>query len=118
MNEEHEKRLAVYGSLAPGHENYWVLKGLRGTWANGVVRGHLHQEGWGATMGYSAMKFDEKGPEIEVQVFESDELPDHWARIDEFEGREYKRVLVPVTFADGEVRRCYIYTLNEDLFED
>ena len=118
MNEGHEKRLAVYGTLAPGRENHWVIEGLRGTWTQGTVRGHLHQEGWGATRGYPAMKFDASGPEIQVQVFESDDLPSHWVRIDEFEGREYRRTVVPVSLADGKVKSCYIYALNEGSVED
>lgn len=113
MPAESPNRLAVYGSLAPGKENHWVLKDLKGTWSKGTVRGHLHQEGWGAAQGYPAMRFDPSGQEIDVQVFESDDLPKQWQRIDEFEGVEYQRTLVPVAFESGEVKHCYIYALNE-----
>jgi gamma-glutamylcyclotransferase (GGCT)/AIG2-like uncharacterized protein YtfP len=64
------------------------------------------------------MKYDADGPQIAVQIFESDDLPVHWKRVDEFEGKEYRRTVVPVVFAGGEVKACYIYELNEDLFED
>ena len=114
QDEANPNRLAVYGSLAPGKENHWVLDGLKGTWAKGAVRGQLHQQGWGATRGFPAMKYDASGSEIQVQVFESDDLPEHWQRIDEFEGDEYRRTLVPVTFVDGAVRPCFIYALNEE----
>src|ERR1700751_4068590 len=93
--DENPNRLAVYGTLAPGRENYWVLAGLKGTWSQGTVRGYLFAEGWGASQGYPAMTYDARGSEIAVQVFESDDLPRHWARIDEFEGPEYRRVVVP-----------------------
>src|SRR3954462_10515003 len=112
--DDGQTRLAVYGTLAPGRENNWVLASLRGSWARGVVRGHLHQEGWGANRGFPALVFDEDGPEIAVFVFESDDLQQHWARIDEFEGKEYRRTVVPVKMDSGEFVRCCVYELNQD----
>jgi hypothetical protein len=42
---------------------------------------------------------------IEVYIFESLDLPDHWSRLDEFEGLGYRRVVVTqVSTADGELR--------------
>ncbi len=112
-SDESSCRLAVYGTLAPGRKNHWVLESLDGTWAKGVVRGHLHAEGWGATDGYPAMTYDERGPEIEVQVFQSKDLPQHWARIDEFEGHEYRRIVVPVLMKPTlVVSDCNVYELN------
>jgi gamma-glutamylcyclotransferase (GGCT)/AIG2-like uncharacterized protein YtfP len=113
-----ENRLAVYGSLAPGKKNHWVLAGIAGAWSKGTVRGHLHQEGWGATDGFPAMTYDDNGDLIEVQVFESEELPAHWARLDEFEGEEYQRVLVPVFMANRSSVLCNIYELNRKLKKD
>lgn len=109
-----DERLAVYGTLAPGCKNHWVLEGLSGTWSRGTVRGHLYQEGWGATEGFPAMVFDDDGPEIPVLVFESGQLPAEWARIDEFEGPDYRRVVVPVKMANGVFMQCCIYELNSD----
>jgi gamma-glutamylcyclotransferase (GGCT)/AIG2-like uncharacterized protein YtfP len=114
-SEGSEHRLAVYGSLAPGRKNHWVLEGMPGSWSPGVVRGELHPYGWGATEGYPAMTYDEKGPQVDVQVFESNALPDHWQRIDEFEGVQYVRTLVPVAMADGRNLLCNIYELNRGL---
>jgi gamma-glutamylcyclotransferase (GGCT)/AIG2-like uncharacterized protein YtfP len=54
-DDRSECRLAVYGSLAPGRENHWVLAGMSGAWQKGSVRGRLHPEGWGATEGYPAI---------------------------------------------------------------
>ena len=105
-------RLAVYGTLAPGRKNHWVLEGLKGTWSAGTVRGHLHQEGWGATEGYPALVHDESGPEVEVQVLESDELRAQWKRIDDFEGPGYQRSVVPVLLSSGQKVLCHIYELN------
>jgi gamma-glutamylcyclotransferase (GGCT)/AIG2-like uncharacterized protein YtfP len=110
MQAEH--RLAVYGTLAPGRKNHWVLDGLRGAWFNGTVRGYLHEEGWGATDGFPAIILDDMGDEIQVQVFESEQLPGAWKRIDEFEGAEYRRVEVHVKTSKGEFIACQIYELN------
>ena len=110
-----ENRLAVYGSLAPGQANHWVLEALRGTWSRGIVRGKLHQHGWGSAQGYPAMTYDENGQEIPVQVFESEELSLDWPRIDQFEGVEYVRTLVPVAMRDGRTLLCNIYELNRGL---
>ncbi len=109
-----DERLAVYGTLAPGRENYHMLESLSGTWSRGTVRGSLHPEGWGATHGYPAIVLDDDGGEVEVFILESRELPAHWARLDEFEGSEYKRAIAKVRNRQNEVIECCIYVLNQD----
>ena len=101
-----ETRLAVYGTLAPGRVNHRQLRGVAGRWRPGTVRGWLHQTGWGVTHGFPGLVLDDAGPEVEVQLLESAELPAHWARLDAFEGREYRRVVTRVRTADGEVPAC------------
>jgi gamma-glutamylcyclotransferase (GGCT)/AIG2-like uncharacterized protein YtfP len=96
-----EHRLAVYGSLAPGEVNHHVLGGLRGTWRDGTVRGDLHPVGWGVTYGFPALAWRADGPAVPVKLFESRDLPAHWSRLDAFEGKGYRRVVVPVT-VEGE----------------
>ena len=98
-----EHRLASYGTLAPGRPNHHHVRGIPGHWFTGTVRGRLIEEGWGATMGFPALVLDPTGPEIEVQVLESAELPEHWERLDEFEGSGYQRLVAPVMTADGSV---------------
>lgn len=113
QDDRSEYRLAVYGSLAPGRKNHWVLAGMNGVWQKGSVRGHLHQEGWGATEGYPAIALDPRGDDVEVQVFESEDLPAHWKRIDEFEGPDYRRVIVDVLMdVSALATPCNIYELN------
>ena len=89
-------RLAVYGSLAPGAENQWVLSELHGVWTKGTVKGHRDAAGWGQTLGFPGLIWDPKSDEVAVDLFHSPELPQHWHRIDEFEGADYQRILVPV----------------------
>ncbi|MEM9654267.1 MAG: gamma-glutamylcyclotransferase [Actinomycetota bacterium] len=102
-NQEHERRLAVYGTLGPGGPNHHVLVDLGGRWFTGTVRGHLQEAGWGAELGYPGIRPDPSGPEVPVHVLESDLLPAHWARLDEFEGPGYRRAAIEVETPDGPV---------------
>lgn len=104
-------RLAVYGTLAPGESNHHQLDGLRGRWFAGQVRGTLTQAGWGAYVGFPGLVLDSDTP-VAVQVFESDDLPAHWDRLDAFEGEGYRRVPVEVVTDDGVVR-AWIYVLAD-----
>lgn len=106
-------RLAVYGTLAPGRPNAHVLADLRGEWSAGFVRGHLHQHGWGAGLGYPGIVLDPTGPQVGVQVFTSDDLIAHWDRLDEFEGEGYVRLVTQVSLASGSVA-AQIYALADD----
>jgi gamma-glutamylcyclotransferase (GGCT)/AIG2-like uncharacterized protein YtfP len=74
------------------------------------VRGSLIDAGWGAELGYPALILDPDGPEIEVFVFESKALLDHWDRLDAFEGPGYRRVTVDVSTPEG-VLPASIYVL-------
>ena len=89
-------RLATYGTLAPGRPNHHQLDGLEGRWLKGHVNGLLVDAGWGATLGYPAIRLDPDGPTVGVDIFESADLPAHWSRLDEFEGPGYQRVVATV----------------------
>jgi gamma-glutamylcyclotransferase (GGCT)/AIG2-like uncharacterized protein YtfP len=103
MSLDAGQRLATYGTLAPGRPNHRQLDGLVGRWFDGHVHGTLVDAGWGATLGYPALTLDPDGAEIPVRVFESADLPGHWARLDEFEGPGYQRVPATVHTPAGNV---------------
>ncbi|MEM9059187.1 MAG: gamma-glutamylcyclotransferase [Pseudomonadota bacterium] len=105
-------RLATYGTLAPGEVNHGVLDGLSGTWTRGSVRGRLFKEGWGAAHGCPGMIPDPDGERIAVHVFESPDLPEHWARLDAFEGDEYRRVTISVETEDGALEASIYRVLS------
>ena len=107
-----DRRLAVYGSLAPGEENHRELTPLAGRWLPGTVRGTLLDRGWGARLGFPALRWDPAAPEVAVQLFESDDLPRRWVYLDTFEGPDYERRLVPVCCAEG-VLAAWLYVLAE-----
>jgi len=107
-----DTRLAVYGTLAPGRPNHHLLAGLEGRWRRGTVRGRLDADGWAAPIGYLGLVLDPAGPLVQMELFESADLPDHWSRLDEFEGADYRRVVTQVSTPDGDVD-AWIYVLAE-----
>ena len=105
-------RLFVYGTLAPGRPNEHVLADVPGEWEPATVIGTLLQEGWGAAAGYPGIVLDEHGGEVKGLLFSSESLAEHWARLDEFEGEGYERVLTTVKLEDGTAVDAYIYRLS------
>lgn len=108
-----ERRLAVYGTLAPGRSNHHHLQDLSGRWIDGRVRGRLFEEGWGAALGYPGIVLDPGGPIVEVQVLDSPDLPEHWDRLDRFEGSGYRRAVTTVHTAEGDLPAS-IYVLAQE----
>jgi gamma-glutamylcyclotransferase (GGCT)/AIG2-like uncharacterized protein YtfP len=109
MSVEH--RLVVYGSLAPGESNHHQMDGMTGTWTPGTVRGHFRGIGWGTDQGFPGLTPDPTGPQVAIQLFTSRDLPAHWARLDAFEGEDYRRVEIAVTVG-GEVVAAYVYAVG------
>lgn len=104
-----EDRLAVYGTLVPGGRNHEVLDDLDGRWALGTIRATRYDEGW---QGYPGVVLD-GGSEVRVAVLTSPGLAAAWERLDSFEGRGYRRVVVDVTLEDGGSVAAYVYELAE-----
>lgn len=94
------RALAVYGTLAPGRPNHHVVAPLGGTWTRGIVEGDFHASGWGASLGYPALRPRAGAPAVPVHVLVSPALPAAWPALDAFEGPGYRRVLVPVLAPD------------------
>jgi gamma-glutamylcyclotransferase (GGCT)/AIG2-like uncharacterized protein YtfP len=105
-----DTRLAIYGTLAPGRVNHHQLATLNGRWQRGTVRGRLTEAGWGSALGFPGLVLDPVGPLVEVYLFESPDLPDHWTRLDEFEGSGYRRVVTQVSTAEG-ASTAWIYVV-------
>ena len=95
------RHLVVYGSLAPGEENHGRLAGLAGGWTRGWVTGDLSEIGWGAAIGYPALRWRPDGPRIPAHLLRSQDLPEHWEGLDAFEGPAYRRILVPFFTGEG-----------------
>jgi gamma-glutamylcyclotransferase (GGCT)/AIG2-like uncharacterized protein YtfP len=96
-------RLASYGTLAPGRKHHDQLAGLTGTWSRGRVRGRLIEIRYGASLVYPGLILDRAAGPVEVHLLEAPELPQHWARLDAFEGACYRRGVVEVETDDALV---------------
>lgn len=107
-----ENFLATYGTLAPGKPNHLQLADLSGSWSLGTVKGSLVNKGWGAALGYPALVLGVGEGRVDVHVFESVDLPDHWARLDTFEGSGYRRVRCEVETSEQTID-AWIYVEAE-----
>lgn len=113
-NNPNNHRLATYGTLAPGRVNHHQLDGLRGRWIDGTVTGCLVDEGWAADQGFPGLILGGSQNAISVSVFESPDLPDHWHRLDEFEGDGYLRVWTNVKTSEG-ILQSFIYVIDSKI---
>ncbi len=104
------KRLATYGTLAPSEPNEKTLAKIDGTWSEGYVRGEISIEN-----DYKFFKWDVEGEKIKIKVFESFELLNIFHKIDVFEGKLYKRIVIPVETCSGiKVSNIYIKSKNQN----
>ena len=110
MESSADMQLASYGTLAPGRENYHQLAGLEGSSRQGTVKGTLVE----MSLGYLGLILDPRGPLVEVHLFESPDLPNHWSRLDEFEGRSYGRVITWVSTSAGDLDASIYMIAGED----
>ncbi len=102
--DEPSTRLAAYGSLMPGQAHADHLASCQGEWDEGTVTGVL-----GADGRYPALKWDPRGPQVDVAVFHSLDLPAHFPELDVFEGEHYTRILAPVIMADNQIVIANLY---------
>lgn len=101
--EHPSHRLAVYGTLRPGESNATQLGGIEGEWFDGTVQGVVQQPGE-----YLQFTWIVGAAPVTVKVFNALTLSRHFRRLDEFEGSDYARILVPV-MVEGMIRICNIY---------
>lgn len=106
-----DHRLASYGTLAPGKSNHKQVAHLQGAWLKGTVRGRRTQADWGQWIGFPGFVIDLAGDVVDVDIFESPDLPAHWDRLDAFEGEAYQRVAVLAQTDKGPMD-VSIYTLR------
>ena len=105
-------KLFVYGTLCPGQPNEHMLTQFVGEFLPASVRGHLHPEGWGQTMGYPGLILDAAGVQVPGYIYLSDEMAENWAILDEFEGDCYRRVKTFAMLESDETVEVYVYVLN------
>jgi gamma-glutamylcyclotransferase (GGCT)/AIG2-like uncharacterized protein YtfP len=103
--------LIVYGSLSPGGPNHARLAPLGGTWERGWVEGRLEAVGWGAELGFPALRWQPGGTRVAAHLLRSAALRHHWDRLDRFEGPGYQRLLVPFYSEQGTRTIGYLYAV-------
>ena len=106
-------RLFVYGTLCPGRENAHILEPIGGTWRKGSVRGVVHILDCGPDQGLPAIVLDPEAGKVEGDLLTTEQLAQHWERIDAFEGAQYERVPVQVELDTGEKTNAWIYVMKE-----
>ena len=103
------KKLASYGTLRPGESNYKVVSDIKGNWVDGVIHGTTNTH-----RGYPVFKWTEPGADVSVQILCSEMLPSEVKRVDEFEGADYIRTLIPV-YVQDEVWVCNVYEQSDQV---
>jgi gamma-glutamylcyclotransferase (GGCT)/AIG2-like uncharacterized protein YtfP len=84
-----ERKLIVYGTLAPGEPNHHIISDLEGEWDTCIAEGDLIDFN-----GLMLFRWKPSGKRLEMKLFISPDLPKQWAKIDKFEGFYYKRRLI------------------------
>ncbi|MEM7691277.1 MAG: gamma-glutamylcyclotransferase family protein [Pseudomonadota bacterium] len=106
------ERLFVYGTLAPGKRNHFMLEDIPGNWQPAALQGVLINEGWGALHDCPGIVPDETAAFVNGQLFSSHELNAHWDALDEFEGEDYSRKVVMVRIQDGSFVEASVYAVQ------
>ena len=108
------RRLAVYGTLAPGGRNHRILAPLGGDWRQGFVRGRLYPANRSTRRLFPGLCLDDGAGFVPVHLLTCDSLESRWGHLDAFEGDEYLRLLCMVAWEPGEFTVANIYTLRFD----
>lgn len=88
------------------------MDGMVGKWHKASVRGTRHNAGWGVHKKHPGFIPDEEGDLVNGLVFISDDLPAHWARLDTFEGADYKRISIKAILEDEETITVQVYSTS------
>ncbi len=96
-------KLVVYGTLAPGEPNHFILEPPSGKWKDCQINGKIETQD-----DFPFFKWSPSSPKIQVKLFKSESLPKKWQELDQFEGSHYRRHMVPV-FVEDNWEVAYVY---------
>lgn len=102
--------LCVYGTLAPEKTNNDLLNNISGEWNDCIIKGDITLKD-----GLPFFNWNLTSTPIEVKLFVSKDLSNYQNRIDNFEGKSYKRILIPTQLND-RIRIANIYSENTQEF--
>lgn len=63
-------------------------------------------------MGYPCIELDQHEPEVKGFIFTSQNLSEHWPKLDAFEGEDYRRVRAKAKLNVGRSDEVYVYVLR------
>lgn len=93
------ERLCVYGTLCTGEENHHLITPLEGQWHDVTYPGYFSPPD--DSYEYPRIAWTPVGDANPGEVVISNKLPMHWAALDEFEGKDYCRMLTIVQASSG-----------------
>jgi gamma-glutamylcyclotransferase (GGCT)/AIG2-like uncharacterized protein YtfP len=108
-----ERRLLTYGTLSPGGANAHMLASISSSPRSVQIKGKIIPKNG---LSYYDRYYRSADPMISCVLLESDDLPLIWPRLDDFEGTEYQRILVPYLVDENEVGTGYIYAESKPVF--
>ncbi len=108
------ERLFVYGTLAPGKQNFHLVEAINGTWEAAYCFGRVFTQTKGAHVGLPCFELSTSGARVSGMMLSSTELPQYWKMLDTFEGELYHRQLVSVDRETGGSVKAYVY-VNGDV---
>lgn len=91
-----------------------MLEAIGGTWEKATIQGEYFKAGSIQGFDYPGIILRDSGETIEGYIFISDNLSNHWDKIDAYEGAFYRRVITQAELADGRTVDTYVYELNFD----
>jgi gamma-glutamylcyclotransferase (GGCT)/AIG2-like uncharacterized protein YtfP len=103
------ERLFVYGTLAPGEDNFHLIERANGHWESASCFGRIFTQTKGAHVGLPCFEPTVDGERVEGMLFSSLELVNYWEMLDKFEGELYERRLIPVKTEKGEDVEAFVY---------
>ncbi|MEM6944716.1 MAG: gamma-glutamylcyclotransferase family protein [Pseudomonadota bacterium] len=106
-------RLATYGTFPPGRANHHVVAPIGGIWREGYLEGRTRAALRGRWKGYAGFEPEPAGPHLAAWLLEAAALPDHWERLDRFEGDAFQRLTVDFHLTTGETLPAQVYVLGD-----
>lgn len=112
-------RLLTYGTLSPGESNAYRFETLNAKTSKVTVHGTIRSQDHYLSFTPSESDSMDKHTTVDVVLYESPRMPEFWDELDAYEGRDYKRILVPFIKGfqgiDGQTYgAAYIYASVEN----